>query len=102
MVGYGFRMPHLIGGGIVINCESMGNYCQANVNVLIGHKDKKRPIIGDNVTMETGCKIYGGIVVGSNVIVAPNAVVTKDVKNNCIVGGIPAKIIKEFNNEPNK
>lgn len=31
MVGYGFKLPHVVGGGIIINCNSMGNYCGANV-----------------------------------------------------------------------
>jgi acetyltransferase-like isoleucine patch superfamily enzyme len=41
-----------------------------------------------------GAKVYGGITIGSNVIVAPNSVVFKDVPSNCVVAGNPAKIIK--------
>ena len=33
-------------------------------------------------------------MIGDNVTIAPNAVVINDVPSNCIVGGIPAKIIK--------
>ena len=33
--------------------------------------------------------------IGNNVIVAPNSVVVKDVPDNCVVSGIPAKIIKK-------
>lgn len=96
MVGYGFRMPHILGGGIIINCKSMGNYCSANVNVLVGNNKTldDRPIIGDYVGLTTGCKVYGGITIGNHVIVAPNSVVVKDVPDNCVVSGIPAKIIK--------
>ena len=34
------------------------------------------------------------VKVGNNVTIAPNAVVTHDVPDNCVVAGIPAKIIK--------
>ena len=40
-------------------------------------------------------KFFGGIAIGNNVIVAPNAVVVKDVPDNCVVAGVPAKIIKK-------
>lgn len=51
-------------------------------------------LLGDHVAFGPGAKAFGKITIGNNVFVAPNAVVTKDVPNNCIVGGIPAKIIK--------
>lgn len=50
--------------------------------------------IGDNVELAVGCNVIGRIKIGNNVIVAPNAVVVKDVPNNAIVGGVPATIIK--------
>lgn len=97
MVGYGFRMPHIIGGGIIINANSIGNYCGANVGVVVGnnHSWDDRPTIGDHVALTMGCKVYGKITIGNNVIVAPNSVVVKDVPDNCVVSGIPAKIIKQ-------
>ena len=97
MVGYGFRMPHIVGGGIIINAKSIGNYCSANVGVVVGnnHTWNDRPIIGNNVKLTMGCKVYGGITIGNNVIVAPNSVVVKDIPDNCVVSGIPAKIIKK-------
>ena len=36
----------------------------------------------------------GGVKIGNNVTIAPNAVVVKDVPDNAVVGGIPAKILK--------
>lgn len=52
------------------------------------------PVIGDNVKIGTGAKIIGGVTVGNNVFIGANAVVVKDVPDNCVVGGVPAKIIK--------
>lgn len=97
MVGYGFRLPHIIGGGIIINANSIGNYCGANVGVVVGnnHSWDDRPTIGNHVALTMGCKVYGAITIGDNVIVAPNSVVVKDVPDNCVVSGIPAKIIRQ-------
>ena len=52
--------------------------------------------IGNNVWIGDKATILPGVHIGDNVIVAANAVVTKDVPNNCIVAGIPAKIVKEL------
>ena len=52
-------------------------------------------IIKDNVWVGEGVAILSGITIGENAIIATNAVVTKDVPANAIVGGIPAKIIKQ-------
>ena len=43
--------------------------------------------------MFTNSGVYGNVKIGNNVTVATNAVVTHDVPDNCIVGGVPAKII---------
>lgn len=40
-------------------------------------------------------KVLGGITIGNNVVVAPNAVVVKDVPDNCVVAGVPAKVIRK-------
>ncbi len=97
-VGKGLYLPHLQGGGVIINCISMGRNCIVGPGVLVGnkHSQENRAIIGDNVELTTGCKVIGKIIIGNNSIVAPNSVVIKDVPANCIVGGIPAKVIKEL------
>lgn len=50
--------------------------------------------IGDNVWIGDKASIMPGVTIEKGCIVAANAVVTKDVPPYCIVGGIPAKIIK--------
>lgn len=94
-VGYGLSIPH-IEGGIVLNCRKMGNNCMVGFGVLCGNKDNQEniPTIGDNVKLYTGCKVIGNVTIGNNAEVAPNAVVVKDVPENAIVAGIPAKILK--------
>lgn len=94
-VGYGLYIPH-IEGGCIINCKSIGNNCRINSGVVVGnkHTNSQVPTIGNNCQLSVGCKIIGEIKLGDNVIVAPNAVVIRDVPENSIVGGIPAKILK--------
>ncbi len=53
-------------------------------------------IIGKNVWIGANVTILKGIYIGDNSIIAAGAVVTKDVPPNVIVGGVPAKIIKEI------
>ena len=53
------------------------------------------PIIGNNVYIGAGARILGPIEIGDNCLIAPNAVVIDSVKSNTIVGGVPAKVLKE-------
>lgn len=50
--------------------------------------------IGNNVWLGDRVTILGGVKIGDNVIVGANSVVTKSCPPNCVVAGIPAKIIK--------
>ncbi|SHE78435.1 maltose acetyltransferase domain-containing protein [Clostridium fallax] len=50
--------------------------------------------IGDNVWIGGHATINPGVTIGNNVVVASGSVVVKDVPNNVVVGGNPAKIIK--------
>jgi serine O-acetyltransferase len=51
------------------------------------------PVIGDNVYIGPGAKIIGRVNMGSGVAIGANAVVTKDVPDNAVVVGVPAKVI---------
>lgn len=53
-------------------------------------------IIGDNVWIGDKATILAGVTIGKNAIIGANSLVTKDVPANCIVGGIPAKLIKKI------
>lgn len=85
------------GGGIIINCKSIGNYCSANSGVIVGNNNGQDKIatIGNHVSLTIGSKVIGKVTIGDNVTVAPNSVVVKDVPSNCVVSGVPAKIIKK-------
>lgn len=51
--------------------------------------------IGQNVLVGANAVVLEGVQVGDNAVVAAGAVVTKDVPANCVVAGVPAKIIKK-------
>lgn len=64
------------------------------------HLGQAKPItIGDDVWIGGGCTILPGVTIGNNVIVAAGAVVTKDVPDNSLVGGVPAKVIKKLEDD---
>ena len=79
-----------------IAAKSIGSDCWINQQVTIGYSfDPEPPTIGNGVRISAGAKVIGQITVGDNAIIAANAAVVKDVPENAIVGGVPAKVIKE-------
>lgn len=87
-------------GHIIINSKcKIGKDSILNPGIVIGHKNKDEmaPKLGNNVFVGAGAKIIGDIEIGDHVIIAPNAVVVDNVPSHCVVGGIPAKIIKKLN-----
>lgn len=85
-------------GSIIINPTArLGENCTLYPEVLIGHKipGEPAPIIGNNCFIASGAKIIGAVTIGDNVTIAQNAVVTHNVPSNVVIGGIPAKIIRQ-------
>lgn len=89
--------------GIII-----GDYCRISSGVKIinsglnldtfPREHISNPVVLEkNVWIATNALIVGGVTIGENSVVASGAVVTKDVPANVLVGGVPAKIIKELN-----
>ncbi|MFE5318384.1 maltose acetyltransferase domain-containing protein [Paenibacillus sp. NPDC056579] len=63
---------------------------------ISGAEFGKPVTIGNNVWIGGRAVINPGITIGDNVVIASGAVVIKDVPNNVIVGGNPAKVIKNI------
>lgn len=96
-IGAGSRCAY--GGiGVVIHPKStIGKRVIIGQNTTIGKSlnPDDYPMIGSDVYISAGARVIGGIHVGNNVIIGANAVVNHDVPDNCIVAGVPARIVRE-------
>lgn len=55
--------------------------------------------IGNDVWIGGNCTILPGVTIGNNVVIAAGAVVTTDIPDNTLAGGVPAKPIRELEND---
>lgn len=95
-LGGGCYIQH--GFATIIAAKSIGENLWINQCVTIGYSNSTDcPTIGNNVRIGAGAKVIGNVCVGDNVIIGANAVVVKDVPDNAVVVGVPAKIIKYRN-----
>lgn len=110
-LGFKLKMaiyPNTIGSGFRI--YHAGSYTHVGPNVRIGKnstfvsgvvfgnkteaEDNRPVVVGDNCYFGNNVTILGPVRIGNNVTVGAHAVVTKDIPDNAVVVGVPAKIIK--------
>ena len=85
----------IVATGSTIDHETViGKHILVSAGVTVGAYAK----INDNVLIALGAKVVSGIIIGKNSLVAAGAVVIKDVQDNEVVYGIPAKPNKINNN----
>lgn len=98
--GPGLCLCHI--GPVIVNANcKIGANARIHVGVNIGNysrldknwKPDNTPIIGNNVYIGPGAKIFGKIKIGNNVAIGANAVVNKNVPDNVTVAGVPATVI---------
>lgn len=100
--GPGLYIPH-IGDMIWVKTSArIGKNCTLRPGVVIGKKNDEdawdMPVeIGDNCNFGLGVKVFGKLKIGNNVSIGANSVVTKDIPDNAIAVGLPAKVIKYKN-----
>ena len=94
-IGPGLYIGHF--GGIFVRAAKLGKFCNISQGVtfgLAGRGDNRGvPEVGDFVYVAPGAKVVGNIKLGDHVAIGANAVVTKDVPDNAVAAGVPAKVI---------
>lgn len=99
-IGPGTLFPHHALGVVIHQDAIIGANCIIEQNVTIGGRSgiPTLPVIGNDVMVGAGAAVLGPVCIGDGVQIGAGAVVVKDVPNNCVVIGIPAKIIKKDGN----
>jgi acetyltransferase-like isoleucine patch superfamily enzyme len=93
----------LMASKVYISDSSHGSYTGDQFDSEPDSIPKERPLvfkdvnIGDNVWIGESVSILPGVSIGKNSIIGANSVVTKNIPDNVIAAGNPAKIIKEYN-----
>ena len=101
---------NIMAGAIISNDVTIGNGCIVYFNAILSHDCivgnfveispnatlLGRCVIGSYTQIGANATILPNISIGQNVIVGAGSVVTKDIPDNCLVVGVPAKIIKEL------
>lgn len=101
-IGPGFFINRF--GNIMVNGDAViGANCNITHGAMLGQMNRGpkagSPILGDDVFLAAGCKVIGRIHLGDRAAVGANAVVTKDVPEDGVVGGIPAKLLSTNGSE---
>lgn len=96
-IGKGSKFAYGGIGCVVHSRAKIGDRVIIGQNTTIGRSldPEDYPSIGDDVYISAGARTIGRIHVGNNVIIGANAVVNKDVADNSIVVGVPARVIRQ-------
>ena len=95
-IGPGLRLVHE-GDVLVHQAARIGCNARINIGVVIGRGagEGAFPVIGDDVVIEPGAKIFGGIRIPDGTHIGANAVVNRSIDQpGMIVAGVPARAIK--------
>jgi acetyltransferase-like isoleucine patch superfamily enzyme len=87
----GSNVIHAVGLTIITSNHEINDYTK--------HTKNHPVIIGDNCWLGANVTILPGVELGNHIIVAAGSVVSKSfLEANCIIGGVPAKVIKKIEN----
>lgn len=100
----GLALVH-VGPVVVSGSARVGKNCRIHICTNIGDAPSKEgdgaPVLGDNVYIGPGAKLFGAIRIGSNTAIGANAVVNSSFpEGDCSIGGIPAKKISDHTSLP--
>ena len=88
-----------IGNNVTIYHMATLGGISPSINSNDQRNTKRHPTLMDNVVVGSGAQILGPVTVGKNAKIGANAVVTKDVADNAVMVGIPAKNVGEATEE---
>ena len=80
-IGNNVTIYHMVTLGVI----------STSINSDDQRNSKRHPTLMDNVVVGSGAQVLGPVVIGKNAKIGANAVVTKDVPENAVMVGIPAK-----------
>ena len=96
-LGRRFFIDHAM-GVVIGETTIVGDDCVLYQGVTLGgtgnEYGRRRPTLGDNVTVGTGAKVLGNITIGDNVRIGGNSVVVKDVPSDSTIVGIPGRVVR--------
>lgn len=83
----------------IVNCRTYNAIDDIDYEAQEAQLKKMLGAMGEKVWIGGNVTILPGITIGNNVMVAAGAVVTKDIPDNTLVGGVPAKFIRTLEND---
>lgn len=96
-VGRRVRLEHF--GGMILVAQKIGDDVIVRQNTTFGiarmHELQDRPVIGNRVQIGAGAVVLGAVKVGDGAVIGANSVVLRDVPPGAVVGGVPARILKQ-------
>ena len=91
-IGPGLFIQH--GFATIVAARRLGANCWINQQVTLGFTQKdQRPVLGDNVFVYAGAKVFGDVTIGDGATIGANAVVLTDVPPGYTAVGVPARLL---------
>lgn len=98
VVGRRVRLEHF--GAMILIAERIGDDVIIRQNTTFGiaglDRPRDRPVIANGVSLGAGSVVIGAVTVGEGAIVGANSVVNADVAPYTVVGGVPARVLREI------
>lgn len=91
-IGRGMWVAHPY--ATVLAAESIGDNFRCIHCTTLGNTGDGRPTVGNNVQLGAAVTVVGPVHIGNNVTVGAGSVIVKDIPDNCVVVGNPARIIR--------